>query len=69
MIHASWYGGVPTAFNAMGIAKEVFDGKSIKFEPQLVFDPNETPEDLFNRGAARREELMGPVPTPIASAR
>ena len=60
MIHASWYGGVPTAFNAMGIAKEVFDGLGIVFEPQLVFDPSETPEDLARRGAARREELMGP---------
>ena len=38
MIHASWYGGVPTAFNAMGVAKEVFDGLGINFEPQLVFD-------------------------------
>ena len=32
MIHASWYGGVPTAFNAMGIAKEVFDGLGIEFK-------------------------------------
>ena len=62
MIHASWYGGVPTAFNAMGVAKTVFDDRGIKFEPQLVFDPTETPDDLYRRGAARREELMGPPP-------
>ena len=72
MIHASWYGGVPTAFNAMGIAKEVFDGLGIDFEPQLVFDPSETPEDLSRRGEARREELMGPPdpdrPGPVTQA-
>ncbi len=62
MIHASWYGGVPTAFNAMGIAGEVFDGLGIEFQPQLVFDPSESPEGLGRRGAARREELMGPTP-------
>lgn len=62
MIHASWYGGVPTAFNAMGVAKGVFDGLGIEFEAQRVFDPSETPDDLYRRGAARREELMGPPP-------
>ena len=72
MIHASWYGGVPTAFNAMGVAKDVFDGLGINFEPQLVFDPSETPDDLYQRGAARREELMGPPaegrPGPVTQA-
>lgn len=59
MIHASFYSGVPAAFNAMGIAKEVFDDKAISFTPQLVYDSNETPEDLYQRGAQRRRELMG----------
>ena len=59
MIHASFYGGVPTAFNAMGVAKSVFDERGIDFSPQLVFDANETPDDLYQRGAARREEYMG----------
>ena len=72
MIHASWYGGVPTAFNAMGIAKEVFDSEGIEFEPQLVFDASETPDDLYQRGSARREELMGPPaegrPGPVTQA-
>ena len=58
-IHAAFYGGVPTAFNAMGIAKEVFDGNGTSFTPQLVYDPNDNPEDLYQRGAQRRRELMG----------
>ena len=62
MIHASWYGGMHPAFNAMGVAKGVFYSLGIDFQPKLVFDPNETPDDLARRGAARREELMGPPP-------
>ena len=58
-IHAAFYGGVPTAFNAMGIAKEVFDGRGINFTPQLVYDPSEDPEALYRRGVERRRELMG----------
>ena len=59
MIHASFYGGVPAAFTAMGVAQEVFTANDIPFTPQLVFDPNETPDDLYQRGVDRREELMG----------
>ena len=72
MIHAAFYGGVPTAFNAMGVAKRVFDERGIDYSPQLVFDPDETPDDLFQRGAARRLELMGPPagppPEPVTQA-
>ena len=46
----------------MGIAQEVFSANDLAFTPQLVYDPNETPEDLYKRGLARREELMGPSP-------
>ncbi len=72
MIHASFYGGVPTAFNAMGVAKDVFEERGIDFSPQLVFDSNETPDDLYQRGVARREEYMGPPsgprPEPVTQA-
>ncbi len=66
MIHASFYGGVPAAFTSMGIAQEVFAANGIPFTPQLVYDPNETPEDLYQRGVERREELMGPSTGPPA---
>ena len=59
MIHAAFYGGVPAAFNSMGVAQEVFEANGIPFTPQLVFDPSETPDDLYRRGVKRREELMG----------
>lgn len=62
MIHAAWYSGVPAAFTSMGVAKQVFDERGIEFAPQLVFNPDETPDDLYQRGTARRQELMGPPP-------
>jgi len=73
MIHASFYGGVPTAFTSMGVAQEVFKAKNIPFSPQLVFDPSETPDDLYQRGVKRRQELMGaptgtPMPGPVTQA-
>ena len=73
MIHASFYGGVPAAFTAMGVAQEVFTANDIPFTPQLVFDANETPDDLYQRGADRREELMGATtasqgPGPVTQA-
>jgi 4-carboxymuconolactone decarboxylase len=73
MIHAAFYSGVPAAFTSMGVAHEVFEANGIPFTPQLVFDPNETPDDLYQRGVERREELMGPssgsgTPGPVTQA-
>ena len=72
MIHASFYGGVPAAFTSMGVAQEVFKANDIPFTPQLVFDPDETPDDLYQRGVTRRQELMGgsggPGPEPVTQA-
>jgi len=64
-IHAAFYSGIPTALNTLAIAKEVFAERGIDFTPQRVFDTTETPDDLYERGAARRRELMG---EPSASA-
>ena len=57
--HAAFYGGVPAAFNAMGMAKEVFDGKGISFTPQQVYNPSDDPEDLYRRGVELRRQLFG----------
>jgi 4-carboxymuconolactone decarboxylase len=58
-IHLAFYGGVPSAFNAMGIAKEVFEARGVSFTPQLVYNPNDDPETLYQRGIVKRRELMG----------
>ena len=60
-IHVSYYGGVPVAFNAMGIAKQVFESKGVDFQPLLVHDPSDSPDDLYNRGVELRQKYMGPA--------
>ena len=58
-IHAAFYGGVPAAHTAIGMAKEVFDNRGISFTPQPVYDPSDDPDDLYQRGVERRRELLG----------
>ncbi|NQW22241.1 MAG: carboxymuconolactone decarboxylase family protein [SAR202 cluster bacterium] len=60
LMHSSFYSGVPATLDALAIAKEVFDEKGVDYTPQKVFDATETPDDLYNRGVARRIEYMGP---------
>ena len=56
----NFFSAVPATLDALSIAKEVFDEKGVNYQPQEVFDASETPDDLFNRGSARRIEYMGP---------
>ncbi|PKB72488.1 MAG: hypothetical protein BZY87_00095 [SAR202 cluster bacterium Io17-Chloro-G6] len=60
LMHSSFYSGVPATLDALTIAHEVFQEKGVDYTPQEVFDSSETPEDLYDRGVARRVEYMGP---------
>ncbi|MDA1128070.1 MAG: carboxymuconolactone decarboxylase family protein [Chloroflexi bacterium] len=60
LMHSSYYSGVPATLDALAIAKQVFAEKGVDYTPQKVFDSSETPDDLYNRGVARRVEYMGP---------
>ena len=60
LMHSSFYSGVPATLDALAIANEVFKERGVDYTPQKVFDPSETPDDLYNRGVARRTEYMGP---------
>jgi 4-carboxymuconolactone decarboxylase len=60
LMHSSFYSGVPATLDALTIASEVFKEKGVDYTPQEIFDPSETPDDLYNRGVARRTEYMGP---------
>ncbi len=62
LMHSSFYSGVPATLDALTIAAEVFKEKGVDYTPQEVFDTSETPDDLYNRGVARRVEYMGPPP-------
>lgn len=59
LVHVAFYGGIPAAYNAMAIAKEVFDQRQINFVPPAIYNPLDDPEDLYQRGLARRIEYMG----------
>ena len=63
LMHSSFYSGVPATLDALTIAAEVFKEKGVDYTPQEVFDTSETPDDLYNRGVARRVEYMGPPPS------
>ena len=62
-VHLALYGGFPASFNAIELAKEVFDGRGIVFTAQRVHDPAGDPEALYQKGLEKRRELMGdPLP-------
>jgi alkylhydroperoxidase/carboxymuconolactone decarboxylase family protein YurZ len=44
----------------LAIAKQVFEDRGIDYTPQKVFDTTETPDQLNERGIAKRVEYMGP---------
>lgn len=59
LIHMAFYRGIPATYNALAVAKEVFDQKGISFTPSLAYDPTDDPEDLYQRGVVIRAEYMG----------
>ncbi len=61
-IHLAFYGGIPASLNAIGMAREVFDRRGIRFTPQQVYNPEDEPETLYQRGVEKRRELMGDSP-------
>ena len=60
LMHSSFYSGVPATLDALAIANQVFQERGIDYTPQRVFDTSETPDQLNDRGIARRVEYMGP---------
>ena len=61
-IHLAFYSGDPNSINAVGIAKEVFDHRGIQYTPQPIYGEAEDSEDMYQRGLAKRRELMGDGP-------
>jgi len=59
LIHMTFYGGAPPILNALGMAAAIFKERRINFVPQQVYDPKEDIEAVYQRGVARRNELMG----------
>ena len=56
-----FYGGVPAAYNALAVAKEVFEERSIQVTLPPTFDSSLEPEALYEMGVAKHQELIPDV--------
>jgi len=54
-----FYTGAPIANTALRIAYDVFKERRLQVSPYRVYDPKEDPEVLYQRGLAKRREVMG----------
>ena len=61
IIQIFYYVGAPIANTALGIANSVFEERGLTVEPIKVFDIEEDPESLLERGRAKRMEVLGEV--------
>ena len=60
-IQLTFYAGVPAVETAMGIAKEIFEERGIKFTPTQVYDTTLTPDQLYEMGVAIHQQHMGDI--------
>ena len=63
-----FYAGAPIGTTALDIANNVFQERAIVVQPYRVFDPTEDPEELYRRGLAKRQEVLGDVTIAGAAA-
>ena len=59
MLQLIFYAGAPIANTALGVANTVFEERGIQVNPYRVYDKTEDPEELYRRGIATRQEVMG----------
>ena len=59
MLQLIYYVGAPMANTALLLANDVFNERGIQVNPYRVYDTQETPEDLYRRGLAKRAEVLG----------
>jgi len=61
LMMVAFYRGIPASYNALAIAKEVFEERSIDYTPAAHFDPSVEPEVLYEKGVAKHRELIPDV--------
>jgi 4-carboxymuconolactone decarboxylase len=59
MLQLLFYTGAPIANTALRIAYDVFRERRLQVNPYRVYDPKDDPEVLYQRGLAKRREVMG----------
>ena len=59
IIQIFYYVGAPIANTALAIANSVFEERGLTVDPIRVFDIDEDPASLLERGRAKRQEVLG----------
>jgi len=57
----AFYGGIPAAYSALAVTKEVFEERGMQVTLPETFDPSIEPDALYERGIAKHQELMPDV--------
>lgn len=57
----TFYGGVPAAYQALAVTREVFEERGLDVALPETFDASVAPEALYEQGMAKHQELMPDV--------
>jgi 4-carboxymuconolactone decarboxylase len=57
----TFYGGVPAAYNALAVTREVFEERGLDVTLPETFDVSIAPDALYEMGIAKHQELMPDV--------
>ena len=61
MIQLIFYTGAPIATTAMRVAHDLFEERGSQVQPTLAYDTAQDPDELYRRGLAQREAVLGDV--------
>lgn len=61
LMMVAFYGGIPAAYNALGVAKEVFEDRDLHVTLPETFYPSIEPGTLYERGVAKHREFIPDV--------
>jgi 4-carboxymuconolactone decarboxylase len=56
-----FYGGIPAAYNALAVAKEIFAERGMSVTLPETFDASVAPDTLYAQGMAKHQELIPDV--------
>lgn len=58
LMMVAFYGGIPAAYNALGVAKEVFEDRDLHVTLPETFDASVEPDALYEKGVAKHQEFI-----------
>src|SRR5438552_15198416 len=75
LMMVAFYGGIPAAYSALAVTKEVLEERGMHVTLPETFDASLEPKTLYERGVAKHQELISDLfgyhptePTPVESA-